>query len=257
MNWPSASGVVSDLITICISTYRRPIFLLRCLRIPARSTGTLVKVMPLPAGVTVHCWRNPPSTGPVERYRNLLGSAGRDRLVWMNDDDVLLPGAVTALSDAFSSAIDVIVSYGHEQIMNTDGEVLPDQTARSNIEYRRLGGIASRSPGRLLATDLPRRLPNPDRGCQEKLAFAAGRKSALQTSDRLAQAYKGARHVFINRTTIQSRTGPSIPGRTSHDAAWKYFQCVTPPPRGRRAGKQALSPESSGQHASSRSTVPC
>lgn len=70
---PSASGVVSDLITICIPSYRRPTFLLRCLyscllqdfralgidisdNSTTFETGKLVEVVPLPAGVKRRYW---------------------------------------------------------------------------------------------------------------------------------------------------------------------------------------------------------
>ena len=49
----------------------------------------------------------------------------------MNDDDVLLPGAVSAMSDAFSLAPDVIVAYGMEQVINIAGEVMQEFTELS------------------------------------------------------------------------------------------------------------------------------
>jgi GT2 family glycosyltransferase len=43
---------------------------------------------------------------------------------------------------------------------------------------------------------------------------------------RLAQAYRGYAHVFVDRFTIQSRIGPSSLGRTSRDAAWKLYDSI-------------------------------
>jgi GT2 family glycosyltransferase len=148
---------VRDLISICIPTYRRPSLLLHCLHSsflqdyrsleidisdssPADDTRTLVESLAIPEGITVRYWRILPATEPAENRRKLFLSARGRRIVWMNDDDVLLPGAVSAMSNGFLPAPYVIVAYGHEQIIDMAGEVMPEEMARSNIEYQRLSG---------------------------------------------------------------------------------------------------------------------
>ena len=243
-------GIVGDLVTICIPTYRRPSYLLHCLyscltqdyrpleidisdNSPTDETVTLVETVPLPPGITLRHWRNSPSTDPVESYRKLLYSARGRRLLWMNDDDVLLPGAVAALSDAFSLAPDVIVSYGREQIINAGGEILPDLTARSSVEYQRLSretGLRRdllvcafwqqiSHVGFLVLTEAARKVGFRDRS---EVGLAVDADFTI----RLAQVYHGSAHVFIDRTTIQSRVGPSTLGQTSHDVAWKFYDVL-------------------------------
>jgi glycosyltransferase involved in cell wall biosynthesis len=255
----ASAGVLSDLITICIPTYRRPSVLMHCLQScltqdyrpleidisdnsPADDSGALVRSIVPAEGITLRYWRNDPTIGPVENQKKLFASARGRRFVWMNDDDVLLPGAVTALSNAFALAPDVIVSYGLEEIINVAGEVLPEQTTRWNAEYERLSehtGLRRdllvcafwqqiSHVGFLILTEAARSVGVRDR---TEVGLAADADFAI----RLAQAYKGAAHVFIDRMIVQSRIGPSTLSQTSRDVAWKFYDFV--------AGMDNLSPD--------------
>jgi Glycosyl transferase family 2 len=200
---------------------------------PTSETGEWVRAIPLPDGVTVRYWRNPPGTDPVHSYQVLLGAARGRRLLWMNDDDVILPGAVSSLADAFALAPDVIVSYGREQLINTDGEVLPERTAASEIEFQRLGAETGlrrdllvcaywqqiSHVGYLIQTDAARRVGFRDRS---EVGLAVDADFAI----RLAQAYRGYAHVFVDRVTVQSRIGSSTLGQTSRDVAWKFYDLM-------------------------------
>jgi glycosyltransferase involved in cell wall biosynthesis len=241
---------VTDLITICIPTYRRPTFLLQCVysclaqdyrpleidisdNSPNPETEEWVKTVPLPEGVSIRYWRNPPSTGPVESFNKLLNAAEGRRLVFMNDDDVLLAGAVTAMSEAFELAPDVIVCYGREQIINTEGEVLHETTAQWEMKYRRESDQTGlrrdllvcafwqqiSHVGFLILTEAARKVGFRDRS---EVGLAVDTDFGI----RLAQAYRGSAHVFIDRFTIQSRIGPSTLGRKSRDAAWKLYDSI-------------------------------
>jgi glycosyltransferase involved in cell wall biosynthesis len=243
----SVFGIVKDLITICIPTYRRPTFLLHCVysclaqdyrpleidisdNSPNPETGEWVQTVPPPEGVSIRYWRNPPSTSQVESFRKLIDAARGRRLVFMNDDDVLLPGAVTAMSEAFEMAPDVIVSYGREQRINAEGEILHETTARWEIKYRRTSDQTGlrrdllvcafwqqiSHVGFLVLTDAARRVGFRDRS---EVGLAVDTDFAI----RLAQAYRGYAHVLIDRFTTQSRIGPSRLGQTSRDVAWKLY----------------------------------
>jgi glycosyltransferase involved in cell wall biosynthesis len=251
-----------DLITICIPTYRRPSLLLHCLHScltqdyrpleidisdnsPTDDTRALVESLSPPMGITFRYWRNSPTLGPVENQRKLFASVRGRRFVWMNDDDVLLPGAVSAMSDAFSLAPDVIVSYGIEQIINLAGELLPDQTARWNAQYERLPkhtGLRRdllvcafwqqiSHVGFLVLTEAAKRVGIRHR---TEVGLAVDADFAI----RLAQAYKGYAHVFLDRMTVQSRVGPSTLSQTSVDVAWRFYNFV--------AEIDGLSPEEAG-----------
>jgi hypothetical protein len=196
-------------------------------------TRDLINTITPPEGIAIRYWRNEPTIGPVENQKKLFASARGRRFVWMNDDDVLLPGAVTALSDAFSLAPDVIVSYGLEQIINPDGEVMVERTMRWSAEYGRVSEntglhrdllVSALSQqfshvGFLVLTETARKVGIRDRS---EVGLAVDADFAI----RLAQTYKGSAYVFLDRTTVQSRVGPSTLGQTSVDVAWKFYDFV-------------------------------
>ena len=175
-------------------------------------------------------WRNSPSIDPVENHRKLFIAARGRRLVWMNDDDVLLPGAVSAMSDAFSLAPDVIVAYGMEQVINIAGEVLQEFTELSNIEFRRTSGETGvrrdllvcafwqqiSHVGFLVLTEVARNVGLRDRA---EVGLAVDADFAI----RLAQTTRGSAHVFLDRITVQSRIGPTTLGQSSKDVARKFY----------------------------------
>jgi glycosyltransferase involved in cell wall biosynthesis len=241
---------VADLITICIPTYRRPSVLLHCLHScliqdyrpleidvsdnsPNDETRGLIESLVLPEGVNLRYWRNCPSIGPVENQKKLFASARGRRFVWMNDDDVLLPGAVAAMSNAFEWAPDVIVSYGIEQIIDSAGEILPDVSARWNVQHRQLSeGTGLRRDllvaafwkqmphiGFLVLTEAARKVGIRDRS---EVGLAIDTDFAI----RLGQTYRGFAHAFIDRVTIQTRLGTSSLSLTSQDVSWKLYDIV-------------------------------
>jgi hypothetical protein len=241
---------MGDLITICIPTYRRPFLLLRCVQScliqdyrpleidisdnsPTDDTRDLVNSLLLPEGITVRYTRNSPSIGPTENQKRLFASARGRRFVHMNDDDVLLPGAVSALSEAFALAPDVIVSYGLEQLINADGEVLPELTELSNAEFERLPehtGLRRdllvcafwqqmSHVGFMVLTEAARKVGVRDRA---EVGLATDTDFAI----RLGQQYRGHAHVFVNRMTTQSRVSESSLSHTASDVAWKIYDSV-------------------------------
>jgi glycosyltransferase involved in cell wall biosynthesis len=241
---------MGDLITICIPTYRRPSLLLHCLHscmmqdyrpleidVSDNSltddTRDLVESLTLPDGITLRYWRNSPSIGPVDNQKKLFASARGRRFVWMNDDDLLLPGAVTAMADAFSLAPDVIVSYGIEQVVNTAGELLPDITARWNAEYdqfpehsglRRdllVSALLQQIPhvGFMVLTEAARTVGIRDRA---EVGLAVDADFAI----RLGQTYKGFAQVFLDRATVQSRLQTTTLSKTAQDVCWQLYDIV-------------------------------
>jgi glycosyltransferase involved in cell wall biosynthesis len=243
-------GAVSDLITIGIPTYRRPTALLHCLHgcfiqdyrpleidisdnSPTDETRSLVESLLPPSNVSIRYWRNEPSLDPVDNHRKLLNSARGTRFVWMNDDDVLLPGAVKALAGAFSLAPDVILAYGMAQVINAAGEHLPDRTVAGNAERARssLNGGLRRD---LLVCALSLHIPNIGFLVQTETARRVDLRSrsevglAIDTdfAIRLARVSNGSAFVFLDRMIYQSRVHRSSLAQTELDVNWKLYQIV-------------------------------
>ncbi len=258
---------MDDLVTICIPTYRRPTLLLHCLHScllqdyrpleidisdnsPDDETRDLVNSVIPPAGITVRYWRNEPSLGPVGNQQRLFASARGRRFIYMNDDDVLLPGAATAMASAFALAPDVVIAYGREQIINSAGEVQPALTEAANIAAGRVPQSAGLRRNLLIAA-LNLEISHIGFMVLTEAARTVGirsRKEVGLASDtdfviRLGLTYRGAAHVSLDRMTFQTRQANSTLSQTEPDVCWKLYDIV--------AALQDLSPE----EARARSTL--
>lgn len=239
------------LITICIPTHRRPSLLMHCLHScliqdyrpleidvsdnsPADDTRTLVESLTPPDGISLRYWRNSPPIGPVENQRKLFAAVRGRRFVWMNDDDALVGGAVSAMASSFEWGSDVIVSYGIEQVMNQAGEIQREVSARWNAYYDQLPegaglrrdllvcAFRKQMPhvGFLIMTEAARRVGIRDRA---EVGLAIDTDFAI----RLGQTYRGSAHAFIDRVTIQTRMDFSTLSWTAQDVCWKFYNVVS------------------------------
>jgi glycosyltransferase involved in cell wall biosynthesis len=241
---------MSGLITICIPTHRRPSLLLHCVHScliqdyrpleivisdnsPTEDTTDLVRSITAPAGVTLHYWRNCPAIGAIENHRKVLASASGHRLVWMNDDDVLLPGAVVAMNEGFSRGSDVIAVYGVEQIINGAGEILPERTAYSNAKFHRIPRYAGVRRDMLVCA-LWRQVPHVgflvDTEAAKRVGFRdrseVGLAADLDFAIRLARLYKGCSFVFLDRPTTQTRWAPQGLSGVGLDVCYRLYDVV-------------------------------
>jgi glycosyltransferase involved in cell wall biosynthesis len=242
---------VSDLITICIPTYRRPSLLLSCLQTcfmqdyrpleidisdnsPDDQTGRLIAAVRPPPGITLRYWRNDPPLGPVGSVRKLFAEARAQRLLLMHDDDTLLPGAVTALDTAFRMAPDVIIAYGMLEVIDERGELLPEVTERDNRNSRRTPEYAGVRRD-LLACALWKQIPHNGYLINTAVARQIGYRDraeiglAVDTDFgiRLARAYRDSgAFAFISRMTSQFRTGHESQRFTERDTVWKLYDEV-------------------------------
>lgn len=249
-----------DLITICLPTYRRPTLLSQTLQScfaqeyrpleidvadssPNGDTRDLVEAMAPPEGVALRYRRLPPDTEPQAKVIRLLAEARGRRLVIMHDDDVFLPGAIAALDEAFSSAPDVVIAYGREEIMNEAGEILPEETEASQAEAWRTADQAGLRRD-LMVCALSRQVPPNgfliESDVMRKFGFRSraeiGMAEDTDLGIRLAQAYRGSgAFAFIERLTTRRRLMRSSLGWTAPDTCWQLY--------GEMAAMQGLSPE--------------
>lgn len=244
------SNAVADLITICIPTYRRPSLLLYCLHTcfaqdyrpleidigdnsPGVDTQELLRSVTLPPSVTLRYRRHDPPLGPIGNVAYLFAEARGRRLILMHDDDALLPGAVSALDQAFGLAPDVVAAYGMLEVINAAGEYLHADTERDNVAARRtpdqaglrrdmlVCALSRQFPpnGFLISTEAARRVGYRDRA---EIGLAADTDFGI----RLAQAYSGGAFAFINRTTSRYRVAPSSQRFNEPDTCWKFYDAV-------------------------------
>jgi len=159
----------------------------------------------------------------------LFAMARGSKLVLLHDDDTLLPGAISALYDAFSLSDSVVAAYGIQHVILENGEVSPADTEAFN-------GYANRTPGftglqkdivkcalwlqfpnngYLIATPLVKSIGYR---CEDEIGDACDADFAI----RLALANPSSHFAFVNRYTSQYRVLLSS-ARTAHNNCWKLY----------------------------------
>jgi glycosyltransferase involved in cell wall biosynthesis len=251
---------MSDLITICLPTYRRPTMLSQSLQScfvqeyrpleidiadssPNDDTRNLVEAATPPEGIGLRYRRFPPDTEPQPKTNALFAEARGRRLVIMHDDDCFLPGAIAALDAAFSMAPDVVLAYGREQVINEAGEVLPEETLAWEADAWRtpeqtglrrdllVCALARQIPvnGFLIESDVMRRIGYRSRA---EIGYADDTDFGI----RLALAYRGSgAFAVLERQTTQRRHMPTGLGWTAPDTCWQLYDQM--------AAMDGLSPE--------------
>ena len=80
--------------------------------------------------------RNRVRLGGRGNYRQCVALADGEFVKFLNDDDVLMPGCVERLVEAFRSTPDVTLATSHRQRIDATGAPLPDQAATMRIVDR-------------------------------------------------------------------------------------------------------------------------
>jgi glycosyltransferase involved in cell wall biosynthesis len=167
---------MSDLITICVPTCRRPDLLKEaiesCFRQKYRpleilvgddsgddrSVGTLQGFTP-PDGVRVdHVIHNP----PLHQARNvdwLIKNSRGTRLLLLHDDDLLCDRGLDRLVEAWEAQSGIVCAYGKQYVLSPAGEVLSSETEDFNRRYGRVKANrgVQESP---LSAGLSQQIPN-------------------------------------------------------------------------------------------------
>jgi glycosyltransferase involved in cell wall biosynthesis len=240
---------MSELITISIPTYRRPSLLLHALHSsliqdyrpleidigddsPNSESEDLVRSVTLPAGISLRYWRNSPSLKQPGNVNKLFAQARGSKLVLLHDDDLLMPGAVSALHHAFSSSPSVIAAYGLQHVIRDNGEISPSDTEKHDRYAHRSRDLTGPRQDPVAAA-LTLQFPNDGFLVHTSLARATGYLSDEEIGDacdadfgiRLALANRSSHFAFIDRyTSLYRLTSSSI--RTGHNNCWKQFDHV-------------------------------
>lgn len=254
---------MDDLITICVPAYRRPDLLRYCLEscltqdyrplevdVGDNSPNgdiacerLVASLRPSP-GITVRYRRNAPGGQLADNLNSLFAAARGRRLVLMNDDDALLPGAVSAMAEGFAMADDVVVAYGMLERITPEGTPAPNETRIHNAQANRTPEHAGlrRDP---LVCAFWRQIPPIGFLIETEAARAVGYQNPSEvglSADadfgvQLALAYRTRPFAFVPRMTVQYRL-PSPDGITAKSKAsvpWRLYELA--------AGFGALSPE--------------
>jgi glycosyltransferase involved in cell wall biosynthesis len=236
----------ADLITVCIPTHRRPLLLMQTLRScfeqdyrpleidvaddsPGDETEALVKELTIPAGITLRYRHNRLSLGQAGNVNGLFARARGKRLVLMHDDDRLLPGAISAMAQAWSIVPDVVVVYGRQEILCNNGDVDEAETEFKAWYYKRDTAHAGEQRN-LLVSAFWRQFPNNGYLIETEAARRAGYRPFAEVghacdtdfSIRLAMNSRGRCFYMIDRLTSQYRNNIDSLSRTV-DVTWKFY----------------------------------
>ena len=240
---------MSELISISIPTHRRPSLLLHALHScllqdyrpleidisddsSSSNSEALVHSVPMPPGVSLRYWRNFPSLKQAGNVNKLLAAARGSKLLLLHDDDVLLPGAISALYDAFSMSDLVIAAYGLQQVLHENGELSPADTVTYNSCAHRTPELTGLQRD-VVRSALWMQFPNNSYLIKTELARSVGYRNESEIGSccdadfgiRLALANRLSHFAFINRFTSQYRLMPSGL-RASRDGWWKGFDAI-------------------------------
>jgi glycosyltransferase involved in cell wall biosynthesis len=69
-------------------------------------------------------WRSASDRGQVDAINVGLGMASGDIVGWLNSDDLLLPGALVRVAEAFSNAPELIWMHGRCRIIDADDRII-------------------------------------------------------------------------------------------------------------------------------------
>jgi glycosyltransferase involved in cell wall biosynthesis len=237
------------LVTISIPTFRRPSLLLHTLHScfiqdyrpleidigddsPGSETEELIKAVSAPEGISVRYRQNRPGLGQAGNVNKLFGAARGPRLVLLHDDDVLVPGAISALSDGYSSANDIIAAYGIQEVISESGEISAQETAANNELAKRVplySGIQTQP----VVCALWRQFPNDGYLIDSRIARRIGYRGISEVGNandadfaiRLAIEHRNLKFLFLNRVTSQYRlsTG-SI--RAMNDTCRRIYEVI-------------------------------
>lgn len=209
---------------------------------PTDETRDLIATVTPPPGVTLRYWRNEGDVGVEGNVNRLFDEARGSRLVMLPDDDTLLPGALSALDEAFARSPDVILAYGMQRLIGESGEPLPErETAAHNASQHRFADKAGlrrdllvcalelQFPGGgfLVDTEVARRVRWRDRALVGIGDF--------DFDIRLAQDHSGKAIVLIDRETSQYRIWTNRMTQDEFGNHRKFYDIV--------AGLRGLSPE--------------
>ncbi len=234
------------LITISIPTFHRPSLLVHALHSCfiqdyrpleidigddswSNETERLVETLSTPPGIGLRYWRNRPSLGQVGNVNALFSRARGSRLMLLHDDDVLLPGAVSALSETFSASSGVIAAYGIQEVITEHGERSESETRSNNEHANRLPAFAGLQTEPVVCA-LWRQFPNDGYLIESKIAKSIGYRDVAIVGNandvdfaiRVATENRHSEFYFLNRRTSQYRlSNGSI--RVQHDTCGKFY----------------------------------
>jgi glycosyltransferase involved in cell wall biosynthesis len=224
---------MTDLVTICIPTYRRPDVLSVCIKSvidqryrpleiiisddsPEDDSRAIVERFVPPRDVTIRYFHNKPSLGQNANVNRLFDLATGDRLMLLHDDDFLLPNSIGALAECWNAEAAPVIAFGRQQMVSDNGTPIETGTNQLNKTYFRTSEHAGYRRS-VLECALLRQIPNNGylaltEACRRIRYLPASEMPCGCDTDfslRLGIEYDRAGAVFVDQLTTAYRNSLS------------------------------------------------
>lgn len=91
-------------------------------------------------------WISEPDTGQSDAINKGFAQASGDIITWLGSDDLLLPGALQTVSDAFTQYPDTSLVHGDTVYLYSSGKRVKAKISSNGFPYKYLSGMAFAQP---------------------------------------------------------------------------------------------------------------
>lgn len=137
-------ALVSEAVRSCFSNMYRPIEILIGDDSSNDESQRLINRIAPPEGITIRYKKRRTRLRQHANVNSLFDATRGKRLVLLHDDDKLLPGAIDALSTAWSRSNDLVAVFGKHRKINIGGRFLvneSEEAARKHFRTSEYAGI--------------------------------------------------------------------------------------------------------------------
>ncbi len=141
-------------VSIIITTYKRPDLVVEAIQSclcqtyppfeiiigddsPDDVTKQSIEQLQLTSNIPIHYIHNQPSLKQARNVNMLFDAVEGDKTVLLHDDDLLLPGALEIMTQAFSENPAIDIAYGKQYVINESGHIEFDNSENFNHSYFR------------------------------------------------------------------------------------------------------------------------
>ena len=237
---------MNELISICIPSYQRPEHLVEavesCFASIYRPLEILigddsrddeseyaVSAILTPDGIEIRYRRNVERLGQPANVNSLFDDARGDRLILLHDDDRLMPGAVDVLASIWNKHEDLLIVFGKQRVIDSNGRPLGQQTDSLNRGSFRTSDKAGLQES-VVASALIAQVPNDGylvlKDAARKVRYSdytfRGDGRDYDFSVRLALAYQDLKCYFADETLVDYRLSESAISHVSPGNSYMF-----------------------------------
>ena len=202
-----------EAIASCVSQTYRPLELLVGDDSEDNASTKVIDAIKADGGVTLCYQRNRPPLGQAGNINGLFERASGARIVLLHDDDLLLPDAITRLSDCWSNRPALTAAFGKQYIISATGEVSQSDSEYLNNFFFRTADKAGPQDS-ALESALLQQFPNDGFMIRSDIAKRVRLRDRAEVGDAvdfdfgIRVALEGEGFYFVDKYTCKYRYTP-------------------------------------------------